>query len=479
MTGVDGGLTGPRGSEQGGGGGISAALGAVVRLSRVLVSGHDVTPAVVGESFSDLGGELELVDAVLRDSGTAEGTRTLGLEVLDGARLALTRALVERLGSSGAHVTGDTGEQRARLELTDVVLRDPVQVGAQPTYGVHSSGSVDLLFRRVAVLRAAQAGVALFAWFAELGASLEAEDLVVAQTVPPPDEEAPEFGWGGYGLELGGQPRVTLRRVLVDESGEIGLVLNGIDEVGSRLEAELSDLVVTSTAAGHDLGLGWGVDVHSGARATFERVRLEGNHDSGLVVRGNEDLSVPTEVVARDLLVRGTRSRRLQPYAGRGVSVQGRASLTAQRVLVDGNREYGIVVLGMPGAPDTQLDLTGVTIRDTRPAACTQEPRESERSCFDERGNALGGGGGLAVSQGGTARLAGFSLTGCETVGLFLAPDASVRLEHGRIEGNGIGVNALVEDVTAALVVDDVFIFGNGIDVARRELPLPRPLVRP
>jgi uncharacterized membrane protein (UPF0136 family) len=120
--------------------------------------------------------------------------------------------------------------------------------------------------------------------------------------------------------------------------------------------ATLTDVVVRNTESNGGGMLGNGIDVQHGARLEATRLLVEGNRNIGLYVA-----NPGTEAVVADAIVRGTRSREVDGEGGRGVSVEEGARLEASRMMVDRNRESGLLAAIM----DTQVFLTDVVIRDT------------------------------------------------------------------------------------------------------------------
>ncbi len=148
--------------------------------------------------------------------------------------------------------------------------------------------------------------------------------------------------------------RVEIHGGAVERAGEIAAF--AIDE-GSALV--LTDVAIRDTRPMEDDG-GWGraVELAEGATGELSRVVLEGNREYGVFVGG-----AGTSVTIEDSVVRGTRSRMNDGQAGRGLSAQEGAQLTATRVLVDDNRELGIYGSGDGGA----VTLRDVIVRRTAP----------------------------------------------------------------------------------------------------------------
>ena len=78
------------------------------------------------------------------------------------------------------------------------------------------------------------------------------------------------------------------------------------------------------------------------------------------------------------------------------------------------------------------------------------------------------------VAKGGTGlTLDRFRITGSALAGLALAGEATVEGRAGVVTGNGIGINLMTSEGAGPALADDVFVFGNGQDVTRRQMELP------
>jgi hypothetical protein len=174
-------------------------------------------------------------------------------------------------------------------------------------------------------------------------------------------------GDGAFGLGLNVQDgaSATARGALIERNRVLGVFVGG---AGAMLE--LKDAVVRDTMAQDGDGrFGRGLEVNLGATAVVERVLVEGNRDHGVLADGPSSTIELRNAIVRDTL-------------GRGMSVQLGAGAIVENVLLERNRETGLLA----GGADVALEVRDVVVRDTRPAE------------GDGRG-----GRGLIVQQGAAA----------------------------------------------------------------------------
>ncbi len=452
---------------------LTSDRGAVVRLARLLVAGCDDTCLGVTATRGDGDRALEVTDAVIRDAGRGPVVDGTGILVGDGAAAVLTRVLVERARPYGVHVTFPTRRAPARLEARHLVVRDTAQVaGGSGGWGLLVEECAEATLAHVVVHRSLGAGLYLGGCDPEAPTVLVGEDIVVAEVaVADPEDETPD-GRRGAGLDVESGSRVELTRVRIERSADFGVTLagNGLQE---PLEAVLRDLVVADGGRGSSDGTGWGLVVLEGAHLVLERAALERNLDIALVVGGLAADEVGTVAEVADLAIRDTESHPVYPTRGRGAVVQDGGRLTGARLLLEDNREYGLVVMGQTEAAPAVAELEHVTIRRTRPAACGELPPTDARACLDDAGRTLAAGTGLGVKDGGRARLRHLHVSDSSLAGVFVAGEGRADLRQGQVTGNEVGVNLLVDDPAEALVSEDLYVFGNRTDAARRDLPLP------
>ena len=100
-------------------------------------------------------------------------------------------------------------------------------------------------------------------------------------------------------------------------------------------------------------------------------------------------------------------------------------------------------------------------------------PEGTAGSCVHD-GLDQSGGVGLAVSQAARSTLADFSIRDNPTVGLLVASAAQVEASRGVISANGVGVAATSAAFDPSALSDEVYVFGNALDIGRRAVEPPR-----
>ncbi len=155
------------------------------------------------------------------------------------------------------------------------------------------------------------------------------------------------------GVRVDGGRALSLRGVVVARVRDAALEVTGRDTV-----VVLEDTVLRDTDADALAGTsGPGLTVADGAQLDATRLLVSGNQDVGVEVIG-----AGTEVTLVDAVVQDTRH--LNGSGGIGVDVRGGAYFTATRLLVSGNRSAGIFA----GEMGTRVMLTDVVAHGTRPA---------------------------------------------------------------------------------------------------------------
>ena len=224
----------------------------------------------------------------------------------------------------------------AHLELRNLHVRGPT-----PGILAEEASSVDA--ENVIV---EETGIAAI-WVHD-GASFTGRNIAVRDT-----RGSPSMGFGrALTVQTGG--RIEIQRGTFERTREIAAF--AVDD-GSALV--LHDVAIRDTRPqATDDGFGRAVEIAAGASGDLARVAIEGNLDYGVFTGG-----AGARVTIDDAVVRGNRSRANDGEAGRGLSAQEGAQLTATRVLVDDNRELGIYGAGIDGL----VTLRDVVVRRTLP----------------------------------------------------------------------------------------------------------------
>lgn len=329
--------TRPVATDGSGGSGIRVEAGGRLTLERAVVErSRTAGIGVIGaRTIAQVRG-IVIRDTQSRMSDQAFGS---GLEVIQGARLELSEALLLRNRVLGLGVS----QAGAEAALAHVVIRDTQPQESDDAFGrglgVSFGGRVEvdggLLERNHEV------GV-------EVGlADATLRDVVIRDTLP---QRASGRGGRGLSVQLGGH--VELVRAVVDGNRDVGIALDGED-----IEADLTDVLVARTRE-EELGgcYGRGLGVQRGASATLTRVWAMENREYGLLVA-----SPGSEVTGADVVIDGTRAEACSDELGDGIAVSGGSRLTLTRVEVAGNRTAGVSLLG----EGTEARLSHLVVRDT------------------------------------------------------------------------------------------------------------------
>ena len=325
-----------RPGAEGPGQGVQVIAGAALIARGLLVEGnHDV-----GLQVSLAGTSVDLQDVTIRDTQPRpDDTNGLGVGVMGGASLLARGLLLE-----GNHTTGlVVADAGTSVDLEDVTIRDTrLQPDETEGMGVRAYSGASLVGR--GLLLEGNHHVGLFATGA--GTTVDLEDSAIRDTQPLPDETF------GRGVEVSWGASLTGRGLLVEGNSEVGL---RVAEAGTTVDMEDSTIRTTQPLLD---GLGSrGVEVNGGASLVARRLLLEENGASGLFAWG-----AGTTVDLQDTEVRDTQSMS-DGTVGRGLEIRDGASLIATGLLLDGNHEFGLSASGA----GTTLDLEDSTIRDTQP----------------------------------------------------------------------------------------------------------------
>lgn len=411
--------------------GIGAQItdGATATLHRVALERN------VEAQLFVVSGSAATADLLTTRDSLGTGGRTLraglGIAVQQRAQLTLSASSID-----GDEAVGILVAQSGTLTATDVAIRDTGDVGlaaASPALEVRV-GSVATVTGAL-IERARGAAVLL----AEDGALTLSDSAIV-------DTRAGLMGdHSGLGASLEGTAHLTLARVEIAGARRAGLV--------SRDSAVLdaTDLVVRDTAPSGPRGLGVGVSLF-GAQSTLTRVLIERASVLGLGISG-----ATATLDAHDLVVRDTRSDAADGYYGRGLEANLGAQLTADRLLVERNREVSLFLFD----PGTRAQLANVVIRDSLEEEC-------RTAC------PLGGlGHGVSVLSGASLALTGFVITRSALLGVQVGPGGTFTATRGEISAGPIGLNIQESTFDLGTALSDVAFRDLERSVDATTLPIP------
>jgi len=387
---------------------------------------HDIAVQV-----TDPGSSATIRDVAIRDV-TADGTADLGraIEVSFGGALELERAVVEDVRDAGIFVGG--GEATVR----DTLFRGIRETAAGAFgRGMHLEAGGRLVAERVTVDDCRELGV----YGSTVGSTMELRDLVVRRTRPRSADEL-----GGRGVQLQWGVSATIERALIDDNVGFGLFV-----ASDGTDVTVTDVRITNTRQNVADSAGRGAEVLLGAHLALERVHIENSIEIGYFVSGST-------TTVRDLVIARTQPQEDTGWYGRGIVVTGAdAVMTGSRVHVFDNTELGIYV------DEGVLTLDEVRVERTARQPCT-------RDCMGKTA-----GIGLFVIDGGTATLTNFLLADNALAGLTLFEGSRAPLSNGAIVGHPVGIYSSDDTGVALSDLSDVELVDNERNIDAMLLPVP------
>lgn len=300
--------------------GMEVSRGAHVEVRRALFDQNRET----GIWALDAGSRVELTDAIIRDTRERDqgGQFGQGLVVEDGARVDVSRTLLEGNSSSGASGIGN----ETRLVMTDLVVRI---TRGQDSDGRFGSGLLISEGARADVTRALfERNTTEGVRATRFGTILNLSDTVIRSTRSQQSD-----GLYGIGLVAGSEAQVDVLRAVIDGNRYAGIVAFGF---GTNLSAE--DLRVMSTTGQERDGYGGrGIEVSQRATVELSRAAFEQNQDVSVVTFGEDTSLILSDVVVQQTLARAGDG-------GIGVASLGGAELEARRLRVSENALCGIML---------------------------------------------------------------------------------------------------------------------------------------
>lgn len=306
------------------------------------------------------------------------------------------------LGLPALEVVGTRGVRVEGVRIVGSLLGARVEMGGQ------------LTLRHVVLQGNERSGIQALG----RGTEVTLEDVVLRDTLT--DTLSNTFG---QGIALGGGARLTLTDVELRNSGETGLSLT---QAGTT--AVLTDVVISATRPRpRTTRLGFGITVQGGAALTAERVVLDANHTTGLVVAQGGSTATLQDVLVRDV-VSGTDS--VGTPLGVGVSVQS-GTLT----WTGGGIERVAAFVDVRGA-DARAMLRSVSAHTSTAGPSlrlgVQAGQGAKVSLERVRIADTGSSGVVALAAGTEVTLTDVAVLDVDGVGL--------RAQQGRVVGTGVRV---------------------------------------
>ncbi len=316
-------------------GGVAVTVQGGSRLTLAasrLVSGRT---AIISQ---EAGTQVVVTDSLVEGfEGRMDGSAPAAMIAQLQGRIELrnVRSRDNRGGGATAFGTGST------VDVADAwIERTESAVGAVAALGLAAHAGGELRIARVRVDRAAVNGIVAYA-----ASRIDVRDTVVSQTAGYAD--------GSYGIGLVGRDgsTVTAERVLLVESGEVGLASVGPD---TQVTFE-SGAVLRTRGAGALSG--------NFASMTIRRSVIVGNAGAGAVAFGPNAL-----LTLEDTRIADTQPRAFGPFMGvfgRGVEANRASRIDLRGVLIERCHEFGVMVDEAFGLNT----LRDVIVRDVRPTA--------------------------------------------------------------------------------------------------------------
>ncbi len=403
----------------------------------------------------------------------------------DGASVTLTDVIVDGVVYMGMAAIFEGSIAGERVLVRGTRRRDDGQFG----YGTTVAENGTLALTTAAYVGNHGEGIA-----ASTASHLTLTDVLVADT------EAHAGGRFGEGFAIRDGAEAVLTRTAVEGNRTCGVDV----ALGARLTA--TDLFIRGTRPRESDGaLGCALGVRDGAAVEISRAALVGNHYYSVGVTGASTLSFT------DVVVRGTRAD--GPQEGIGILIEGGASATLTRTLMEENSELGLLVRGLgtvvtladvtarSGGNGDQSDEFGAAIQVLGGASIEgrrvllEGNRYVALSAFDdgsmivledllitgtrERGCADGACAGFAAGDGmlalGGARVSvtRFLIARSARSGIYVGEGGELDLRDGEVTGNPIGVAVVEATFDVNRITDGVVFTDNERNLAREELPAP------
>ncbi len=306
--------------------GLELDGGVHAELERTTIAGN----RDLGLGAFGAGAELVATDVVVTDTRAqlADDTNGYALNLNEGARVTLTRAVFARNTATGILAAG-VGTSLVATDL-DVSDTEPRLNDSSSGTGLQARGGASIELVRTALRRNHTAGVAVN----EPGTTLVSTDLTVEDT-----QSRSSDGWGGYSLLLITGASAGLSRALFARGRSVGAFVEGS---GTTLTA--SDLQIIDTGSRTSDGTrGDGLQITAGATADLTRVRIVRARAHGVAA-----FDPSTRVTARDLVVEETlREECCEETAyGTGIVAFAGTSIEATGLRSSGNAICGVSVAG-------------------------------------------------------------------------------------------------------------------------------------
>ncbi len=389
----------------GGGGyfrGMAVQSGAHCSLTRCTIRGN----TGIGLNAANPGTSVILTDTRVAGTGaTADGGEGWGIDVEDGASMIASGCVVEGNADLGIGAF-DLG---TIVDLENTVVRATLPGdGVFGGTGIHVQEGASLAARGCSVEGNAFAGIHA----GNEGTWVELWDTRILDTVAGAD------GAAGDGVVVANGASLTASRCVVQGNTRVGVLAAHLGTSVDLIDTQILDTSSSDGASG-----GRGLNAVDGAVLTATGCSVERNTEAGVFALGFGTIVhlVDSTVIDTLALPDGT--------FGRGISVQGGASLTALACSVRGNVEAGVSAFG----EGTTVQLLGSEILDTR------------------RGPGTAMATGASAQTGAALVMSDCELSTTEGPGFFVHAGGRVEADGIRVSGNRFA-GVLITDGSALIV---------------------------
>ena len=147
---------------------------------------------------------------------------------------------------------------------------------------------------------------------------------------------------------------------------------------------------------------------------------------------------------------------------------------TLERVHLQGNRESSLLLGKSETTAAPRLLARDLVIDGTLAAACADLEPGAPGSCKEDRWTSHGGGSGLVILDGASAEVSGFDIARSFLAGIQVGKGSSLRLDSGTIRQNAVGANLQEPGFDQSLVINETVRYTeNETNLSAESLPLP------
>ncbi|HNT28852.1 MAG TPA: hypothetical protein PKH10_11840, partial [bacterium] len=328
------------------------------------VSHVEIVSAKKGGVLVDYGGSLTASSVRIRDTlSDSSNASGVGMALYDDVTVLLDRVILERNRTVGIHAVS-TGISQVHFEATDMIVRDTQEQEGEKDLGngIFLLNNVTAVLKRVLIERNRNIGLAAATENGDTKCSLQAEDIVVRDTRSTQNDQTE-----GKGIFVARNTEALLARTLIEENRYVGMVVaSDVEGVSARLSA--SDTIVKDTEAQEAPEAqksGRGISLEGNVQMTFSRILLQNNKEAGLVAK-TENTEFLCSIGGDSLMVRETKETVDEQKDGRGIHLENNVSANFDRVLVEKNRTMGLSALTLLEGAQGSLQMTDFIIRDTQ-----------------------------------------------------------------------------------------------------------------